>query len=219
MARGRDRLSAIDLLPEECSDIIGWAAQELANRDRTQLDIYAEWKQKLIALQGEQGLGFDIPSFSAFNRYSVRLSQMTRRLEQTREIAATISQRMDASASDDLTLIAAEAIKTLIFELLQKGGEAGLNPKGAMELANALRAANAAQVASTSRRMKVDADAEEKAKRREAEFAAKTDKALSAVAKESGISAERIAQLRVEFLGVRPKAVDQAEPETGDAPE
>ena len=218
MARGRDRLSSIDLLPEECSDIIAWAAQELADRDRTQLDIYAEWKQKLIALQGETGLGFDIPSFSAFNRYSIRLSQMTRRLEQTREIAATISKRMDASASDDLTLIAAEAIKTLIFELLQEGGEAGLNPKGAMELANALRAANAAQVASTNRRMKVDEKAAKEAKRREDEFAAKTDKALAAVAKESGISAERIAQLRLDFLGVRLKA-DRSDPETGDAPE
>jgi len=207
MARGREWLSAIDLLPEECSDAIAWAAQELADRNRTQLDIYAEWKNKLIALQGETGLGFDIPSFSAFNRYSVRLSQMTRRLEQTREIAATISQRMDASASDDLTLIAAEAIKTLIFELLQQGGDAGLSPKGAMELANALRAANAAQVSSTNRRQKVEA--EKKAERVEAEFAAKADKVFDTVAKEGGISADRISQLRRDFLGVRPKPQEE----------
>ena len=83
--RGRGRLSAIDLLPDECSVLISWAAQELAGRDRTQLDIYAEFKTKLIALQGETGVGFDIPSFSAFNRHSLRLSQMTRRLEQTRD--------------------------------------------------------------------------------------------------------------------------------------
>lgn len=63
MAKARGRLSAIDLLPEECSDTISWASQALADRDRSQLDIYAEWKTKLIALQGEIGLDFDIPSF------------------------------------------------------------------------------------------------------------------------------------------------------------
>jgi hypothetical protein len=192
MARGRDRLSAIDLLPEECSDIIAWADQQLANRDRTQLDIYAEWKEKLIALQGETGIGFDIPSFAAFNRYSIRLSQMTRRLEQTREIAATISKRMDASVSDDLTLIAAEAIKTLIFELLQQGGDAGLSPKGAMELANALRAATAAQASSTSRRQKI-----------EKEFKSKVEAVTDAMVKQVGLSADQVAQIRRDVLGVR----------------
>lgn len=192
--RGRGRLSAIDLLPEECSETISWAADQLAARDRTQLDIYAEFKAKLIALQGETGIGFDIPSFSAFNRYSVRLAQMTRRLEQTREIAATISERFDAEASDDLTLIAAEAIKTLIFEVLQDRGEGGISTKGAMELANALRAATAAQSVSTARRQKV-----------EAEFAEKADQAITTVAREAGLSAERVAQLRRDFLGVRPK--------------
>lgn len=200
MAKGRGRLSAIDLLPEECSQIISWAAQQLADRDRTQLDIYAEFKEKLIGLQGETGLGFDIPSFSAFNRHSIRLAQMTRRLEQTREIAATISERFDAEASDDLTLIAAEAIKTLVFEVLQMSGDGGLNPKGAMELANALRAAVAAQSVSTARRQKV-----------EAEFNRKAEKAIDKVAREAGLSADSIAQLRRDFLGIRAQPKDEAE--------
>ncbi|CUX60196.1 DUF3486 family protein [Agrobacterium tumefaciens] len=204
MAKARGRLSAIDLLPEECSDAISWASQELADRDRSQLDIYAEWKTKLIALQGEIGLDFDIPSFSAFNRFAIRLSQMTRRLEQTREIAATISERMDAAGSDDLTLIAAEAIKTLIFELLQSAGDAGISPKGAMELANALRAASAAQVASSNRRLKLEA--EEKVRRIEADMKAKAEQALDVLSNEPGISKEAIARARRDFLGVRPKA-------------
>ncbi|MBX8799245.1 DUF3486 family protein [Ochrobactrum sp. MR28] len=191
---GRGRLSKIDQLPEECSEIISWAAHELADRKRTQLDIFAEFRTKLIALQGETGIDFDIPSFQGFNRYSIRLAQMTRRLEHTREIAATISERFDAEASDDLTLIAAEAIKTLVYEVLEDGGEAGLSPKGAMELANALRAAVAAQSVSTTRRQKV-----------EAEFANKAEKAIEKVAKEAGLSADSIAQLRRDFLGVRPK--------------
>lgn len=203
MAKARGHLSAIDRLPDECSDIISWASQELANRDRTQVEIYGEWKTKLIALQGETGLGFDIPSFSAFNRHAIRLSQMTRRLEQTREIAATISERMDAAGSDDLTLIAAEAIKTLIFEILQSSGDAGLSPKGAMELANALRAASSAQVTSSNRRMKLEA--EEKARKAIADMNDKAEKAFDILSNEPGITKEAIARARREFLGVRPK--------------
>ena len=45
--KGRGRLSSIDLLPEECSEAITWAAQELAKRERTQVDIYAEFKDML----------------------------------------------------------------------------------------------------------------------------------------------------------------------------
>ncbi|ADZ72414.1 DUF3486 family protein [Polymorphum gilvum] len=190
--RGRGRLSAIDLLPDDCSAIIAWAADQLAARDRTQLDIYAAFREKLIAVQGETGVGFDIPSFSAFNRFSVRLAQMTRRLEQTRDIAATISERFDAAASDDLTLIAAEAIKTLIFEILQSAGDGGLSTRGAQELANALRAAVAAQSVSTARRQAV-----------EAAFAEKVEDVVETIGKEAGLSAERVAQLRRDFLGVR----------------
>ncbi|MCT7668200.1 DUF3486 family protein [Shinella kummerowiae] len=203
MAKGRGRLSAIDLLPDECEPIIAWATQELADRSRTETDIYGEFRTKLIALQGEIGLDFDIPSSSTFNRFSMRLAQMTRRLEQTREIAATLSQRLDATGSDDLTMIAAEAIKTLIFEVLQSTGEAGLGPKGAMELANALRAASAAQVTSSNRRMKLEA--EEKAKRVEAEMRDNAERALDTLASDPGISKEAIARARREFLGVRPK--------------
>jgi len=196
-AKGRGRLSAIDLLPDECSETIAWAAQELASRKRTQTDIYAEFREKLIALQKEAGLGFDIPAFTSFHRHAVRQARMARRLEQTREIAATISERFDAEASDDLTLIAAEAIKTLVFEVLEAAGDGGLTPKGAMELANALRAATAAQSVSTSRRQKV-----------EEEFEARAEQAIEKVSKEAGLSAEAIHRLRRDFLGVRNKSED-----------
>ncbi|WP_160009798.1 phage protein Gp27 family protein [Rhizobium sp. 18055] len=207
MAQGRGRLTAIDQLPEECDAVVSWAAQALADRERTQVEIYGEFKQQLIALQGEQGIAFDIPSFSAFNRYSIKLAILSRRMEQTREIAATLSQRMDAAGSDELTLISAEAIKTLIFEILQAKGEAGLDPKGAMELANALRAASAAQVSSSNRRQKLEA--EERLRKVETDMKANAEKALDTLANEPGISKEAIARARREFLGVRPKKKDK----------
>ncbi|RVJ42362.1 phage protein Gp27 family protein [Sinorhizobium medicae] len=161
---GRGRPTNIDMLPEACAPVVAWAAEELQNRDRTQTDIYSEFVAMLEAILREHrgDLEFPIPSFSAFNRYSIRLATMTQRLNETREIASTIAGKFDPQASDDLTLIAAEAIKTLIFELLTSKGEAGIDPKGAMSLANALRAAAQAQGVSTARRQKVEKELGEK---------------------------------------------------------
>lgn len=189
--RGRGRLSNIDLLPAECDDVVAWAAQELARRKRTQTEIYPEFRDKLLAIQGEFGVSFDIPSFTAFNRYSVNLARMTRRIEETREIASTISERIDAERSDELTLIAAEAIKTLIFELLQATEDGGLDPKGAMQLANALRSAVQAQSVSSARRQKVEAD-----------FADKAKQAVQTVAKARGLSDEAAGEILDKLLGV-----------------
>lgn len=193
-SRGRGRLSAIEKLPPECDQAIAWAANELRDRDRTQKEIYEEFFLKLQEIQRDSHgeLEFAIPSSSAFNRYSMKQAHLTRRLEDTRAIAASISERFDAEASDDLTLIAAEAIKSLIFELLTDTGESGLDPNGAMKLANALKAACQAQGVSTMRRQKV-----------EKEFAEKATEAISKVGKAKGLDADTVAQLRREFLGLR----------------
>ena len=190
---GRGRLSGIELLPEACADAVAWAASELQNRERTQTDIYQEFVGKLEQLHQEHRgeLEFSIPSFSAFNRYSIRLATLTQRLNQTREIASTLASKFDAAASDDLTLIASEAIKTLVFELVTNGGEAGFDPKGAKALADALFSASRAQGVSTNRRQKV-----------EAEFAAKATEAVKSVAKARGISAESADQILDQILGV-----------------
>ncbi|WP_029061319.1 DUF3486 family protein [Labrenzia sp. DG1229] len=190
---GRGRLSAIEQLPPESEDIIVWAAKELAKRERTQREIYEEFYLKLEELQrdfrGE--LEFKIPSMSAFNRYSIKQAHLTRRLEDTRAIASSIASNFDAEASDDLTLIAAEAIKTLTFEILTDAGESGIAPKDAMSLANALRAACQAQGVSTQRRQKV-----------EKEFAAKTREAVDKVAKVKGLTAETAESIKSQILGV-----------------
>jgi uncharacterized protein DUF3486 len=191
--RGRGRLSAIEQLPPEADDIIARAASQLRDRELTQQDIYAEFFAACQALQTEHHgeLEFSIPSKSAFNRYSIRLAMMTRRLEETREIAGAISERFDAEASDDLTLIAAEAIKTLVWEVLTNAGEAGVDPKGAMNLANALRAATQAQNVSTARRERI-----------EKEFATQVDEAVETVAKVKGLTSETVEAIKAQILGV-----------------
>ncbi len=191
--KSRGRLNGIELLPEECGPLIAWAADQLKDRERTQTDIYQEFYAKMEALQREHRgeLDFVIPSFSAFNRYSIKLAAITQRLEQTREIATSIAGRFDPQASDDLTLIAAEAIKTLVFELITATGEAGLDPKGAMQLAAALRSATQAQGVSTARRQTV-----------EKEFGEKVTEAVEKVAKAKGISAEASEEILSQILGV-----------------
>jgi hypothetical protein len=193
MAKGRGRLSGIELLPEACSPIIDWAAAELQARDRPQVEIYSEFVARLEQLDREYRgeLDLAIPSFSAFNRYSIRLAVMTRRIQDTRMIAATLAEKWDAQSSDNLTLIAAEAVKTLVFEILTTKGEAGVDPKGAMALANALRAAAQAQGISTSRRRQV-----------EAEFQANATEAVAAAVKAKGLSAETAEDILAKILGV-----------------
>lgn len=194
MVEGRGRLTGIELLPEHCAPIVAWAAEELQKRDRTQTDIYQEFVSQLEGLQREHRgeLEFTIPSFSAFNRYSIKLATLSQRLNQTREIAATLAEKFDASDSDNLTLIAAESIKTLVFELVTNGGEAGFVPKDAMSLANALRAAAQAQGVSTARRQKV-----------EKEFKDQAEKAVETVAKAKGLTAETTQAILSQILGVK----------------
>lgn len=195
MARkGRGQLSAIERLPPECDPIIEWAEEQLRDRERTQTEIYEEFFLKMQQLQAEHRgeLEFTIPSFSAFNRHSIKLAILTRRMEQTSEIAQAVGKNFDASKSDNLTVIAAEAIKTLVFELITAGGEAGFTPKGAKELADALRSAAQAQSVSTARRTKV-----------EKEFKAEVEKAVDTVAKTKGMSADTAEAIKSQILGVR----------------
>lgn len=193
---GRGQLSGIEKLPRDCDRIIADAALALQDRNRTQLDIYEEFFNALNALKRDSRgeLDFAVPSFSAFNRYSIKLAAMTRRLNETREIAATIAEKFDAGDSDNLTLIAAEAVKTLVFELLNSAGESGLDAKEAMQLANALRAAAQAQGVSTKRRQSVVA-----------EFAAKVGDAVDKVAKVKGLTGEAAEAIKAQILGIAPQ--------------
>ncbi|MGS4886104.1 DUF3486 family protein [Roseibium sp. MB-4] len=191
--RGRGRLSSIEKLPPECDHIIADAARDLRGRDKTQTEIYEDFYRELESLQKEYRgeLEFTIPSFSAFNRYAIKQAHLTRRLEDTRAIAASIAESFDAEASDDLTLIASEAIKTLVFELLTDAGESGLDPKSAMNLANALKSAAAAQGISTKRRAQVEKD-----------YAKAAEAAVDKVAKAEGFSADTVRSIKADILGL-----------------
>jgi hypothetical protein len=190
--RGRGRLSAFDLLPPECEPLLTAAAHELGDRNRTQLDIYADFirgcEEIMAASRGE--LEFAIPSFSSFNRLSIRLARLTRRLDQTRQIVAAIADKFDAKESDDLTVMLGETIKSLILHMLAEGDDV-LGSKEVMQLANAFKSALQAQSISSDRRRKV-----------EAEFEGKVTEAVERAAKATGMSAETAEAVKAQILGV-----------------
>lgn len=182
--QGRGRLSSIDQLPEEAAPDIEWAMGELRERARLQIDILEEFNARLA------DRGIAPISASAFNRHSLRLARIARRLAETRDIAKVLNDRLPAGASDETTVMIAETIKTLIFELLDHEG-ANFTPKATMEMARALQSLVSAQKLSGEAR-----------RRLQAEFAAKVDATVDKVAVAAGLSAERAAEIRRDVLGV-----------------
>jgi len=192
MATGRGRLSSFDLLPKEADAIVAWAAGELADREKTQTDIYGEFVTRCQALMAEHRgeLEFAIPAFSSFNRFSIRQARISRRLDQTREIVAVLAQKHDPQASDDLTVIAAEMIKATVLHMLGDAAD-GVVPEDLKRLADGLKAAQVAQNLSSDRKAKITADIQ----KRMAE-------AVETTAKARGLSAETTEAIKAEILGV-----------------
>lgn len=192
MATGRGRLSSFDLLPSEADGIVAWAAGELADREKTQTEIYSEFVTRCEMLMAEHRgeLEFAIPAFSSFNRYSLRLARLSRRLDQTNAIVAVLAEKHDAKASDDLTILAAQMIKDAVLYMTSDGQDQ-LVAKDLKSIAEALRAAQAAQNLSADRRAKLDA---EQKKRLVA--------AVETTAKARGLSAETTEAIKAEILGV-----------------
>lgn len=188
---GRGRLSSLDLLPDEAQDDLIWAIGELNTRARTQADILFELNDRL-AVKGIEPI-----SRSAFNRKSMRLAKRSMQIDERRHIYAGIAERLTPEEVGKADLVLGEFLKTLIDELLDGDG---LVSKNAMELARAYKDTVMAQRHSAELREKAEA-------RANARLEKAVDEIGEAVRKEAGLSAERIAQLRREFLGVRPTEV------------
>ncbi|WP_182085205.1 DUF3486 family protein [Aureimonas sp. ME7] len=185
MREGRGRLNSIELLPEEAEPDIIWAMGALRERDKPQNKILEEFNGRLA------DRGIAPISSSAFNRHSMKLAAIARRIESTRDIAAVLTERLEPGQTDDLTIAVAEMIKTLVFEMLQESDGETTTPKQAKEMAEAIRAAVAAQHVSSERRRKI-----------EIEMAAKVEDAVKKVGAERGLSTDVIEAIKGGILGV-----------------
>lgn len=182
---GRGRLSSIDLLPEEAEPDIVWALEQLRERTMPQVAILDEFNGRLA------DRGFGKVSKSAFSRWSVRKAIQFRRLDEVRAITSDVVTGLGTDGADQVTVAVAEMLKVAIYESL----EGQLDPKSIMELSRALGSAVSAQKASAEHRRKLEEQVNAKV-----EAAAEV---AETAAREAGLSADRVAQIRRDVLGVR----------------
>jgi hypothetical protein len=182
---GRGRLSSIDTLPEDAEPDVVWALEQLRERTMPQTAIFAEFNGRLA----DRGIG---PiSKSAWSRYAVRKAIQFRRLDEVQRMSGELVSSLGSDGPDQVTVAVAEMLKSAMFRLLE--GEE-MDSKGVMELARALSSAVSAQRGSEEYRRRLE-------QRVNAQVEKAADKAEE-LAREAGLSADRIAQLRREFLGV-----------------
>lgn len=202
MARGRGRLSWWDTLPEWAEPARLKAAELLNENKLTQLEILDEVNAYLRTLAWDEGIRSDVPqaSRSSLNRMSMKLAAVASRMRDARAMYEGLAAQLDHDTVDENAIVLGEFLKTLILELNAEG--AAKDTKAAMELARAYLATVQGQKISADRRLKL-----------QKEYEAKTKAVIDRVAKEGGLSADTIAQLRRDFLGVRPKEEPKEEPE------
>lgn len=163
----RGRLSSIDVLPEWADEAKLNAFTALKENKLPQLEILDRFNAELRVAAMANGIT-DPPqiSKSAFNRKSLKLAILGRRLEETREIAAVLAPKLDQAGDNSVTLLVSETLKTLISEMLSNAGE--LKPDGdtaamLMMTARALHAAEQAKRISADTRKKIESELKDKA--------------------------------------------------------
>lgn len=189
MARGRGRLSSIDLLPAEAADDVLWANQELYARQRPIAEIFVEFNARLDAK------GITPISRTAFYNRSTRLADAQRRMREARAMFEGLSNEFTAENVDENTVILGEFIKTLIQELVDDAS--GMKrPKDALDIARAYQATVMGQKVSADRRLKLQAEAK-------ANAVAAMEKAIGQ-AEASGVQSgeEVLRRIREEVYGI-----------------
>lgn len=185
MAGIRNRLSSLDLVPEDAQDDIVWAIGELNQRQRTQAEILQDLNARLATK------GVDPISSSAFNRKAVKLRAVQIRLDEARHIFTGIADQFTPEKVDDNSIVLGEFIKMLVFELTQADASER-TPKMAMELARAFHDTVKGQAMSAARRSKL-----------QAEFKEKAEAAIEKVSDAKGLSPETKEAFKRELFGVR----------------
>ncbi len=155
-SKGRGRLSSIDLLPEEAEPDVVWAAEELRQGKRLQIDILAEFNARLA----DRGIGPISPS--AFGRYSARKAVQFREMDEIRRISAELSSSLGTGGADELTLAVSAMVKKAAYKMLEGGN---LDPKSVMELARAVQSAASASKMSAEHRRRLEEEYEAKLKK------------------------------------------------------
>lgn len=184
--QGRGRLSTIDLLPPEATPDIQWAVDELLDGKRTQVDILAEFNERLGKL------GIEPVSVGAFSRHSMRIAAQTRRMKEAEQITFAIASRFGPENADKMTTGLVAILKNALFEVGETGRQ---DPENLLFLARSLQALVGAQKTSGDVRRLAQKEMDAKLK--------STAKAVEAIVKDKGMTRETVEAINRTILGVR----------------
>lgn len=187
--RQRRRLNSLDKLPDDCREDVAWAYEAIRDRQLEQGEILDELNRRL-EVKGEGPI-----SRSAFSRASIRVARMGQRLEETREIAAAVSEKLDVGGGEDVTLLLSETIKMMVYEMLENAGELSADSATAKMMSNLSAALYRAE---QSRKLSAEVRA-----KIEREFAKEAEEAVDKVARKQGLTGETVAAIKTQILGIR----------------
>jgi Protein of unknown function (DUF3486) len=188
MATRRGRLSSIDALPEAAEPHVAHAMQDLRLRKKPQVQILAELNGNLA------DLGVKSISKSAFNRKSLWLASYGQQIENAREIAGVMAERLDAAPEGDVGLLLNETLKTMIFDVL---AEASLSPDSA-SMQMLMQASKSLMALEHSRKLSVDTRTNIMKT-----FAKKAGEAVDSVGKAKGLTHDTVTEIKRQILGIR----------------
>lgn len=188
MAKGRGRLSSIELLPDEAWPHVRDAIAALKDKRRPAEAIRDELNGHLLAL------GLEPVSRSAFNRYSLQLAIQGEKLMKAREIGALWAEKLKDAPQDDVTLLLNETIMVLLYEIVTEHtvSDAGMSVKMLKEAALANRSLALAKKATVESTIK-----------RERELVEKAAAAVDTAAKAAGLSTETAEAIKAKILGIQ----------------
>ncbi len=184
MPKGR---SKIDRLPEEVRDLIG----RLLRQGRTLDEIMA----KLADLDLPAD---DLPSRSGLGRWAGQISAMAEEMRRQETIGRQLVEQFGDIGDTRTARVNIAMAQGLLSRLMftEGGGVAKLDAKEAMFVCSSISSLMNAVKADTDRQLKLQAEAEKKTK-------TAAVKAVDAVAKEKGLSADTIQAIKAQILGVK----------------
>lgn len=182
------RLSTIDKLDPEVRTVIS----DLRDEGRTIDEILSKLRE----------LSVDV-SRTALGRYTKEIDELNEMLRQSGAISEAVYGRLENESLGKTARVNFAALQAIMLRVLS--GETKFTPQEVMFMASAMQKLSSAAKVDLDRELKLREEAAKKAK---AEAAQQLDQAAAeaSAAGEKGLSAARIAQLRRDFLGVRPAA-------------
>lgn len=186
-AKAKSRKSKVELLPQ---DILDRLHQMLRDGKMHQVEI-VEAINKLIA---DKGLPDDQQlSRAGFNRYAQRMESVGQRIRQAREIAEVWTVKLGDAPVSDLGKLLQEGIRALAFEtqMDMAEGKISADPKSLNQMALLCQRIEAAAMASHKREKEI-----------RQMVATEAAEAAEKVATQAGLTADGVAALKREILGI-----------------